>query len=67
METFKHAMGFLLLATVVYLMVSLDQQHLLLTIVFLFCVAFGGWIWGRLLHAFGTPHLAARRCWPPPC
>jgi len=47
METFKHAMGFLLLATVVYLMVSLNQQFLLLTIVLLFCVALGGWIWGR--------------------
>lgn len=47
METFKHIMGFLLLATVVYLMVSLNQQHLLLTIAFLFCVAVGGWIWGR--------------------
>jgi len=47
METFKHVMGFLLLATVVYLMVSLNQQFLLFTIIFLFCVAVGGWIWGR--------------------
>ncbi len=47
METFKHTMGFFLLATVLYLMVSLNQQYLLLTIVFLFCVAVGGWIWGR--------------------
>jgi len=57
METFKHSMGFLLLATVVYLMVSLNQQHLLFTIMFLFCVAVGGWIWGRFsmrsVTAFG--------------
>ncbi len=55
METFKHAMGFVLLATVVYLMVSLNPRHLLLTVVFLFCVAVGGWIWGHFsLHAVST-------------
>ena len=47
MENFKHIMGFLLVATVVYLMISLDQQLLLFTIMLLVVVALGGWIWGR--------------------
>ncbi len=47
METFKQAMGFVLLATVVYLMVSLRQDLLLFTIAFLVFVGFGCWWWGR--------------------
>ena len=47
MDTFKHAMGFVLLITVVYLMISLRQDMLLFTIAFLVTVAFGCWWWGR--------------------
>jgi len=51
METFKHIMGFLLVGTVVYLMVSLDQQLLLFTVMLLVFVAIGAWVWGRFsLH-----------------
>ena len=52
METFKHIMGFFLVATVIYLMVSLEEQLLLLTLMMLVFVAIGAWIWGRFsLHA----------------
>ncbi len=47
METFKHVMGFLLLATAVYLMISLDQKLLLFTVAFLLFVAMACGIWGR--------------------
>jgi thiol:disulfide interchange protein len=47
MQTFKHAMGFLLLATVVYLMTSLRSDLLLLTIAFLLFVALACWFWGK--------------------
>ena len=47
METFKQLMGFLLMGTVAYLMISLDQPLLLLTVILLVFVAFGAWIWGR--------------------
>lgn len=47
METFKQAMGFVLLATVIYLMVSLRQDYLLFTSAFLVFVAMGCWWWGR--------------------
>jgi len=47
METFKQAMGFVLMATVVYLMISLRQDLLLFTIAFLVFVAMGCWWWGR--------------------
>ncbi len=47
METFKHAMGFVLLATVVYLMISLQQDMLLFTVGFLVFVALGCWWYGR--------------------
>ncbi|MHB9106427.1 MAG: protein-disulfide reductase DsbD family protein [Armatimonadota bacterium] len=47
MENFKHVMGFLLVGTVVYLMVSLDERLLLFTLMLLVFVALGGWIWGR--------------------
>ena len=47
METFKHLMGFLLVGTVVYLMISLDQTLLLFTVMLLVFVATGAWVWGR--------------------
>jgi thiol:disulfide interchange protein DsbD len=47
MQTFKQAMGFLLLATVVYLMTSLRSDLLIYTIAFLLFVALGCWWWGR--------------------
>lgn len=47
MDTFKQAMGFVLLATVIYLMVSLRQDLLLFTSAFLLFVALGCWWWGR--------------------
>jgi thiol:disulfide interchange protein len=47
METFKQAMGFLLLATVVYLMTSLRSDLLIYTVAFLLFVALGCWWWGR--------------------
>jgi len=46
METFKQAMGFVLLATVIYLMISLRQDLLLFTATFLVFVAIGCWWWG---------------------
>ena len=47
MQTFKQVMGFVLLATVVYLMASVRQDLLLYTAAFLVFVALGCWIWGR--------------------
>lgn len=47
METFKQAMGFVLLVTVIYLMISLRQDVLLFTAAFLVFVAGGCWWWGR--------------------
>ena len=47
METFKQAMGFVLLATVIYLMMILNQKYLLYTAAFLVFVALGCWWWGR--------------------
>ncbi len=47
MESFQQLMGFLLLGTVAYLMISLDHQLLLLTVILLIFVAFAAWIWGR--------------------
>ncbi|RKY22489.1 MAG: hypothetical protein DRQ55_00900 [Planctomycetota bacterium] len=47
MDTFKHAMGFVLLATVLFLMISLSQELLLYTIMFLTGVAFACWWYGR--------------------
>ncbi len=47
METFKHAMGFVLLLTVIYLMVSLKQDLLLFTVTFLLFVAVAAWTYGR--------------------
>lgn len=50
MVTFKHCMGFLLLFTIVYLMISLHQDYLLFTVTFLVFVAMGCWIWGRFAN-----------------
>jgi len=55
MDTFKHAMGFVLLLTVLYLMVSLHQDELLYTVAFLVGVGFACWWWGRF-----APRAASR-------
>jgi thiol:disulfide interchange protein len=47
MQTFKQAMGFMLLATVVYLMTSLRSDLLIFTVAFLLFVAIGCWWWGK--------------------
>lgn len=47
MDTFKQAMGFVLIATVIYLMVSLRQDLLLFTAAFLVFVSIACWVWGR--------------------
>jgi len=47
MDTFKQSMGFVLLATVVYLMISLRQELMLFTVAFLVFVGLGCWWWGR--------------------
>ena len=47
METFKQSMGFVLMATVVYLMISLRQDLILFTVAFLVFVSLGCWWWGR--------------------
>jgi thiol:disulfide interchange protein DsbD len=55
MLTFKHIMGFVLLLTVLYLMVSLRQDLLLFTVAFLVFVALGAWIHGRFALEASTP------------
>ncbi|MBC8372707.1 MAG: thioredoxin family protein [Planctomycetes bacterium] len=47
METFKQAMGFVLLAMVVYLMISVRTEMLLFTNAFLMFVGIASWYWGR--------------------
>lgn len=47
MQTFKHAMGFVMLATVVFLMMSVRQDNLLFTVLMLVFVALGCWWWGK--------------------
>jgi len=47
METFKQAMGFVLLATVVYLMISVRTEMLLFTNALLVFVGIACWYWGR--------------------
>jgi thiol:disulfide interchange protein len=47
MDTFKQAMGFVLMATVVYLMISLEQRLLLYTVAFLLFVGLACWWYGR--------------------
>jgi thiol:disulfide interchange protein DsbD len=47
METFKHLMGFLLLGTVVFLLVSVRQDLLIYTVALMIFVAMGCWWWGK--------------------
>jgi thiol:disulfide interchange protein len=47
MQTFKQVMGFVLLLTAVYLMVSLRQDNLIFVVLMLVFVAFGCWWWGK--------------------
>lgn len=47
METFKQSMGFLLLATVIFLMISLRQDHLLYTVTLLMFIGMACWWYGR--------------------
>jgi thiol:disulfide interchange protein len=47
METFKQAMGFLLMITVVYLMISVERHRLLFVNAFLVFVGIAAWYWGR--------------------
>ncbi len=47
METFKQAMGFVLVATVLFLMLSLEPRLLLFTLIFLLFVSVGCWWYGR--------------------
>ena len=59
METFKHIMGFVLMATVVYLLGILLGQiggaGLVLALAFLVAVAFACWLWGRYVSLTSTP------------
>ncbi|MBI5432603.1 MAG: thioredoxin family protein [Planctomycetes bacterium] len=47
MKTFKHLMGFLLMATAVYLMLSVRQELVVYTVALLVFVALGCWWWGN--------------------
>ena len=47
MATFKQAMGFVLLLTVIYLMTLVEREQVLFVVAFLVFVAFGCWWWGR--------------------
>jgi thiol:disulfide interchange protein len=47
MQTFKHLMGFLLMGTVIFLLVSVPRDLLLYTVAFLVFVGLACWIWGR--------------------
>ncbi len=51
LETFKHLMGFVLLATAMYLMISVRQDLLLFLNTFLVFTAMACWLWGRYGHA----------------
>jgi len=60
MDTFKQAMGFVLLATILYLMISLRQDLLLFAVTFLVFVALGCWWYGRFAtFEKTTPHRMA--------
>ncbi|MDP6543395.1 MAG: cytochrome c biogenesis protein CcdA [Phycisphaerae bacterium] len=56
METFKQAMGFLLMVTVVYLMISVRSDMLLFVNAFLVFVGIACWYWGRFAK-FGQSSL----------
>lgn len=55
MVAFKHVMGFVLLATLVYLMLSLRSDLLLCANALLVFVAFGCWFWGRYAKPVQKP------------
>ena len=59
METFKHVMGFVLMATVVYLLSILQGQPdgpgIVWTLAFLLGVALACWLWGRYVTFDRTP------------
>ncbi|MCK6445875.1 MAG: thioredoxin family protein [Planctomycetes bacterium] len=55
MKTFKHLMGFLLMGTVIFLMVSVRQDLLLFTATLLVFVALGCWWWGAFATFEQTP------------
>lgn len=50
METFKKVMGFVLMAMVIFLMVSLREDLLLFTNTLLVFVAVGCWVWGHFVR-----------------
>lgn len=54
LETFKQIMGFILMGTVVYLMISLDQKLLLFTVAFLVFVAIACGMWGKFAFRTST-------------
>ncbi len=47
MKTFKHLMGFLLMATVIFLMISVEKELLLFAVALLVFVGLGCWWWGN--------------------
>ncbi|MCE9593685.1 MAG: thioredoxin family protein [Planctomycetes bacterium] len=55
MKTFKHLMGFLLMGTVIFLLISVRQDLLLLTATLLVFVALGCWWWGNFATFDQTP------------
>lgn len=59
MDTFKQAMAFVLLFTVIFLMVSVSSDLLLYTVTFLVFVGLGCWIWGR----YASLEQSAARRW----
>ncbi len=62
MQTFKQAMGFVLMLTVVYLMYPLhrDGKLFFATVFFLTSVALGCWLWGRFASPAARPAVRAR-------
>jgi thiol:disulfide interchange protein DsbD len=60
MHTFKHATGFLLLGTVVFLMVSVRQDLMLFTVAMMLFVALGCWWWGKFATFEQTSFQRAR-------
>jgi thiol:disulfide interchange protein DsbD len=61
METFKHHMGFVLLATVVFLGSLMREELLKQTLAYCLLLAFGAYLWGRYAH--GAVPMARRWAW----
>ncbi len=61
METFKEAMGFVLLGTVVFVLMSIQSGNLLATVAFLFGLWPSCWWIGRM--PFTAAKLTKLRCW----